>query len=140
MNTKLTSLFAMKMGFERQEVDVKLYSIPETGIVGQTVSYNCASLQLNGCDPDLIIIDHNVPEDTRNRLIDEVKSKNPGVTCFVVVDDYTQSVKATTYGADRAFLSDCSFLEFLLAISGIVSTEISRQTAPQVLIFAQPGE
>jgi len=78
--------------------------------------------------PDLIIIDSNLPEAETRELITQIKALNPRKHCLVIVETTRQQYEVTVAGADftlRAYDLPSKLDKVLADVSGNINKEIN---------------
>lgn len=98
----------------------------DTDVVGVASGGLSAVAMINHQQPDLVVIDSNLPEVETCKLIEWIKQNHRSIRTLVLAETTQQLSKAVNAGADYA-LRSYSMLENLNQVFGSLSTNLSTQ-------------
>jgi DNA-binding NarL/FixJ family response regulator len=98
-----------------------LRATPRLEFIGQADNSLSALEMVMDCQPFLILLDSNLPEDEVQSLLEQTKINHPHTRCVVLANDVQQQYAARTAGADSVLLAGFPVARFFAVIEELLT-------------------
>ena len=111
-------------GLVQEATITALMSLPDVTLVGTFSGALSATALLPDLQPDLLLVDANLPEEEVEALLRWTKKHTPGLACVVMTMTSQQRDLALSWGADAAIQRARLFGQLETTLSQLPSTHV----------------
>lgn len=115
----LFTVLASAPGIAEQSLRATLESLPSVRVIGTAAGCLSALQMVYDMQPDLIVIDSNLPFEDVQELLRQLKQEGLGTRSLVLSATSSQLRRALVAGADAALRRDASFGQLSAVVDGL---------------------
>ena len=113
-------LILAKPGRIRDGLEALLRTIPQTEIVCQGNDSSMALEMITECDPDLVLLVTDLPNDGAGQILEHLKDE-PGTKCIVLTSTGVSLGQAKSAGADEVLLTGFPTSKLFKSVTRLLS-------------------